>query len=112
MYIEWTSIIFVIAVILAMLCIIKLIEKKTNLNPEIKRKLFHISMGLTMLTFPYIFTSSISVGILGVIAITFMYVLKHTKLKDSLGTVLYGVDRESLGEIFFAISVFLIFKTN
>lgn len=109
MYVEWTSIIFVIAVILAMLCIIKLIEKKTNLNPEIKRKLFHISMGLTMLTFPYIFASSISVGILGVIAVIFMYILKHTKLKDSLGTVLYGVDRESLGEIFFAISVFLIF---
>lgn len=109
MFIEWKSIILVIVLIVVALLIIKLIEKKTNLNAEIKRKLFHISMGLTMLTFPYIFTSIFSVGILGVIAIIFMYILKHTKLKDTLGTVLYGVDRESLGEIFFAISVFLIF---
>jgi len=38
-----------------------------------------------------------------------LFAIKHTKLKESIGTVLYGVERESLGEIFFVISVFIIF---
>lgn len=109
MIIEWKSMLFVIVVLFVMLLIIKAIEKKANLNGEIKRKLFHVTMGLVMLTFPYIFTSSFSVGLLGIIALIIMYFLKHSKLKQTLGTVLYSVDRDSIGEIFFIISVFLVF---
>lgn len=107
--IEWFSILFVVLVLLIALIIIKIIEKKYDLNPEIKRKLFHMSMGIVMLTFPYIFTSVISVGVLGVIALIVLFLLKYTKLKNSLGTILYSVSRESLGEVFFVISVFSIF---
>lgn len=46
---------------------------------------------------------------LGGLALIILFLIKHTKLKDSIGTVLYGVERESLGEIFFVISVFIIF---
>ena len=109
MVIEWTSILFVVSLLLLVLLIIKIIEKKTNINGELKRKLFHVSMGLVMLTFPYIFNSAVSVGILGIIALVVLMVLKHSKLKNSLGTILYSVNRESLGEIFFVVSVFTIF---
>lgn len=109
MVIEWTSILFVVSLLLLSLAIIKIVESKTNINGEIKRKLFHMSMGLVMLTFPHIFHSVISVGVLGVLALIVLFALKHTKLKNSFGTVLYSVDRESLGEIFFVISVFTIF---
>lgn len=109
MIIEWKSILLVILIIFIMLLIIKLIDKKVKLNGEIKRKMFHTSMGLTMLLLPYIFTSILSVAALGIIALIIMYFLKNTKLKSSLGSVLYDIDRESLGEIFFVISVFLIF---
>ena len=109
MVIEWTSILFVVSLLFLVLLIIKIIEKKTNINGELKRKLFHVSMGLVMLTFPYIFNSALSVGILGIIALAVLRVLKHSKLKNSLGTILYSVNRESLGEIFFVVSVFTIF---
>lgn len=109
MTIEWTSILFVVVLLLVALIIIKIIEKKANINGETKRKLFHMTMGLVMLTFPYIFESVISVGILGIIALIVLLMLKYTKLKESLGTILYSVSRESLGEIFFVISVFTIF---
>ena len=109
MVIEWTSILFVVSLLFLALLIIKIIEKKTNINGELKRKLFHVSMGLVMLTFPYIFNSALSVGILGIIALAVLMVLKHSKLKNSLGTILYSVNRESLGEIFFVVSVFTIF---
>ena len=109
MVIEWTSILFVVSLLFLALLVIKIIEKKTNINGELKRKLFHVSMGLVMLTFPYIFNSAVSVGILGIIALVVLMVLKHSKLKNSLGTILYSVNRESLGEIFFVVSVFTIF---
>lgn len=109
MIIEWTSILFIIALLTIALCTIKLIDNKLKIEPEIKRKMIHGTMGILMLTFPYIFKSNLSVGVLGIIAIVILLILKNTKLKESLGTVLYSVNRESWGEIFFVISVFLIF---
>lgn len=109
MIIEWKSILFVAIMLVFILILIKLIDKKFKLDGEVKRKIFHVSMGLIMLTFPYIFSYSLSVGILGIIAIIFLYLLKNTKLKEILGTALYSVERESMGEIFFAISVFIVF---
>ena len=87
-------------------------EKKTNINSELKRKLFHVSMGIVMLIFPYIFRFSISVFVLAIFSLIILVILKNTKLKDSFGTILYSVNRESLGEIFFVISVLLIFYYN
>ena len=101
MVIEWKSMLFVIVILFIALIIIKLVEKRANLKGEVKRKIFHITMG--------IFKSSLSVWILGVFAIGVMYVLKNTKLKQSIGSVLYSVDRESMGEIFFILSIFIIF---
>lgn len=107
--IEWVSILFVSFILIIALGIIKLIEKKTNINEEVKRKAFHVSMGIVMLIFPYIFENVLSVGILAILSLIILFILKHTELKKSLGTVLYSVKRESFGEIFFVISVFLIF---
>ena len=66
-------------------------------------------MGLVTLTFPHIFKNELSIGILGILALIIFFILKHSILKNSLGTILYSVSRESLGEIFFVISVFIIF---
>ncbi len=107
--IEWKSILLVLVILLVDILLIKLIEKKTDIHPELKRKLFHVTMGVVMLSFPFIFTNPISVGLLGIIALAAMLLLKNTKLKDSFGTILYSVDRESLGEIFFIFSVFIVF---
>ena len=109
MIIEWTSILLIIVLLSIALCTIKMIEKKLNLEPETKRKMLHGAMGIVMLSFPYIFKSNFSVGLLAIIAILILIILKRTKLRESLGTVLYSVNRESMGEIFFVISVFLIF---
>lgn len=107
--IEWKCILLVVLLLMTSLVVLKLFEKKLNLNAEIKRKLFHMSMGVVMLLFPYIFNSIISVGTLGIIALVVLFCLKNTKLKNNLGTILYSVNRESLGEVFFVISVFTIF---
>lgn len=107
--IEWKSILLILTILSAVLVTVKLIDKKMNLSGELKRKLFHMSMGLVMLILPHIFTSTLSVGILGVIALVILGVLKNTKLKQSIGSVVYSVERESLGEVFFVLSVFLLY---
>lgn len=109
MGIEWISIILVAFIMLVAMGILKIIEKKTKISGELKRKLFHITMGLVVLIFPYIFHNRQSVVIIGVVCILIFILMKRTKLKNSIGTILYSVERESLGEIFFAISVVLIF---
>lgn len=107
--IEWESIFLIIILLSLDVIFLKLIENKTKLNGELKRKLFHVSMGVVTLIFPYIFKNTFSVLILAILALIILFILKNTKLKESFGTILYSVKRESLGEIFFVISVFLIF---
>lgn len=109
MKINWLSILFVGTVLFLALLVINLIDKNKKMNSELKRKMFHVTMGLTTLLFPYIFDNIISLAILAVIAVLVLFVIKHTNLKKGIGDALYGVKRESLGEVFFCISVFLIF---
>lgn len=112
MVVEWKGILLILSILIIALIIIKIIEKYTNINGEIKRKLFHITMGLVMLLLPHIFTSVYSVGLLGIIALVILFLLKK-KFKNSLGSVLYEVDRESMRRnIFcnFCICNFLLVK--
>lgn len=109
MDIEWINVSLVALGMIVLLGILKLIEKNIKINGELKRKIFHITMGLVVLSFPYIFKNRISVVMIGTICIIIFILMRHTKLKKSIGSILYSVDRESLGEIFFAISVVLIF---
>ncbi len=109
MVIEWTGIIFILILLVLDLLTISIIDRIKKLNGELKRKLFHITMGLSMLALPYIFSSIYSVLVLAVLAIISLLIIKHTKFKNSIGSVLYSVERQSWGEIFFVISVFVIF---
>ena len=107
--IEITGILIIVAIVISALIIINLIDKKKNLKSEVKRKAFHMSMGMAMLLFPYLFENVISVGLLAILAIIGMLLLKYSKLKNNLGKTLYSIERKSLGEFYFIISIFLIF---
>ena len=107
--IEWSKVLLAIFIMIIDVLILKLIEKKTNIDGELKRKLFHMSMGIIVLTFPFIFKNRQSVVVLGSACILAFIIMKNTNLKKTIGSVLYSVNRESSGEIFFAISVILIF---
>ena len=107
--IEWQGMLFIAVLVVLDLLTINLICKFKKIKPEVRRKMFHMSMGLVMLTFPYLFKSALSVGILGIISIVFFLVLRNTKLKNTLGQSLYSVKRKSDGELYFVASVFFIY---
>lgn len=101
-----------ISIISTILLTVILFSKKIfkNTSKEGARKLIHVCTGITTLTFPFIFDSHIPVLIIGILSLIALTLLKHVKfLRKNFGKGLFGVDRKSYGEIFFGISVVILF---
>ncbi|MDE2769608.1 MAG: hypothetical protein OXI44_00300 [Bacteroidota bacterium] len=103
-----------IAVILGALAVLlvglKAVEKKKRFHPEILRKGVHVGMGLVVLPLPWMLDGAWPMIILGGLACATLVATRLIpSLRGGIGTVLGGVDREGLGEIYFAISVTILF---
>lgn len=84
------------------------LSKIAKLDPEIGRKLVHISLGLYCLTFPWIFSHAWEVAAMCLLAIL-VFLLARGTMRKQLGGGLHGVTRQSYGELLFAVSVALLF---
>lgn len=73
---------------------------------ELKRKALHISVGLTALSFPLFLTAPwMIVTALGLVVVWLLAVRRIPTLRRHFGSVLHEVSRDSLGEIYFALSI-------
>ena len=73
---------------------------------ELRRKALHIGIGLTALSFPlFLNTPSKIIAVLGLVIAWFIAIRHNPSLRRRFGTVLHDVRRESLGEIYFALSI-------
>ena len=79
-----------------------------KLDPELGRKLVHISLGLYCLTFPFVFSEAWEVALTCALALG-IFLLARGTMRQSLGAGLHGVARTSYGELLFAVSVALLF---
>ncbi|MDZ4760851.1 MAG: hypothetical protein SGJ21_07250 [Alphaproteobacteria bacterium] len=84
------------------------LSRFARLDPEVGRKLVHVSLGLYCLTFPWIFDSPWEVATMCALA-TGLFALARGALRTSLGEGLHAVRRVSYGEVLFALSVALLF---
>ncbi len=80
-----------------------------KLDPEIGRKLVHISLGLYCLTFPYVFSAVWEVAATPAGWSRSWFLLARGTMRKSLGGGLHAVQRTSYGELLFAVSVALLF---
>ena len=81
-----------------------------HLTPEGSRKTIHIVMGCTALAFPFVFSNKWSVVFLGIAAIAALVSMRRNEyLREGVGTALFGVRRKSLGDIYFVISIVVVF---
>jgi len=81
-----------------------------RLTPEGSRKIIHVTMGCAALSFPFIFEHRLTIVILGIFAIAFLLFLRiHKGLRSGVGTTLLGIQRKSLGDIYFVISIVIVF---
>jgi phytol kinase len=70
-------------------------------------------MGLFVLPLPWVFESTWPVWCLGALAVCGLVLLRTLPRRESgMGAVLGGVDRESLGEVFFPIAVAILFQLS
>lgn len=88
------------------------VKKRFNLAPEISRKIIHISLGLTTLSFPWIFHETWPVWLMSIVSIGLLLILRYSKLRNNLGASLHSVNRHSFGEICFPLSVAILFQLS
>lgn len=106
----WLGMALVAIVLAGLLGGLRLWQHLGTPHPELTRKLLHIGMGTVTLTFPWLFAEAWPIVVLGVLSVSGMLALRLVKgLKSSLGCVVTGVSRVSLGEVYFPLAVALLF---
>jgi phytol kinase len=106
----WLGIGLVLGVLGTLMTLLRLYQVLVAPHPEVTRKLLHIGMGLTTLTFPWLFGELWPVALLAALSVALFLALRVVKaLKQGLGSVVGGVDRASLGEVYFPVSVAILF---
>src|SRR5262249_14997400 len=75
-------------------------------HPELLRKMMHVGMGLTTLSFPWLFDRAWPVLALGGLSVVLLVCLRTVgRLRAGVGQVVGGVARFSLGDIYFPLAV-------
>jgi phytol kinase len=99
-----------LALLISLLVGLRMLSRRYPLSPEALRKLFHVGGGLSTLAFPWIFPSYMPVVVLALVTIPALLALKYVRaLRASFGSVLYGIRRASFGEVYFPLSICVLF---
>ncbi|HEV8379574.1 MAG TPA: hypothetical protein VGP99_12045 [Tepidisphaeraceae bacterium] len=102
----WIGIAIIFGAFVLLWSALAVYRKLANPNPEFLRKLLHVGMGLVTLLLPFLFDRSWPVILLASICALALAAAKYWK---PLGAVVGGVERASLGDIYFPVSVAIIF---
>jgi phytol kinase len=78
-------------------------------HPEVVRKLLHVGMGMVTASFPWLFDSAWPVASLAILAVSMLLCLRVVaRFRNGIGQVVCGVQRSSLGEIYFPLGITLL----
>jgi phytol kinase len=82
------------------------ISSGRTITKELKRKALHIGVGMTALAFPFFLDSTWKVVVALGTALAWLLAVRVVPiLRRHFGSVLHGVRRRSLGEVYFALSI-------
>lgn len=101
----WIGIVLALAGTGAVLALARFLQQRRGISPELSRKIVHIGGGLVASTFPWLFTDTWPVLVITLLSITSLQLLRATEM----GSVLHGVRRASWGDLYFPITVGLLF---
>lgn len=106
----WLGIVIVLVILGGLITGLHFLRLLYSPPPELTRKLLHIGMGLVTLSFPWLFNTVWPVLLLACISALGLMALKFYKpLQRHLGGVIDGIERKSMGEIYFPLAVGLLF---
>jgi phytol kinase len=107
---DYLTVAVVLGVLAILFGLLRLYQVKAAPPPERVRKLFHVLAGLFGLPLPWIFNRFAPVLLLGVIAlIAFVAMRFSIRLRRGVGQVLFGVQRDSVGELCYIVGILLLF---
>lgn len=106
----WLGMVVVLAAVAILMIALRTIAKRASADPEWMRKGAHVGTGLITLSLPWLFDSAWPVLLLCAVSVAGMAALQlSTILRREFGRILHGVQRASGGEIYFPISVGILF---
>jgi len=106
----WGAVAAALAAFLLLYAVLQAIARTGHVRPETTRKLLHTGSGLLTLAFPFLFRDIGPVLLLtGASALVIAIVKFVPAARARFGGVAHRVDRRTLGELYFPISVALLF---
>lgn len=105
-----SGIALVLTALLALFLIVRAAQPFLGIPPELARKLFHVGGGLVTLGFPWLFSANWPVIVLAGFATLALLLVRYARpARRHLGGVLYGVERDSVGELCFPLAAAALF---
>lgn len=106
----WLVVVPVFALVIAVLLLLRAYQVLAKPEPEMVRKLFHLSGGLLGLLLPWLFHSVLPVlALAAAVMLLFLTLRLVPALRDGPGQVLTGVKRKTVGEFSFVAAFCLLF---
>lgn len=100
----------VLLALIVLLVVIYSLGKRYKWHSEWQRKILHVGLGLTSLTFPWIFEYFWEVLVVCTIAVAILLIIRYAPmLRRGVGKSIYSIKRFSLGELLFATSIAFLF---
>lgn len=112
MSMQWIGALSVIVLGIVLIIGLAICQARYPMHPEVVRKLLHVGMGLTALSFPWLFRDIEPVlGVVGAAMVVLVAVRKAPYLRR-FGTVLDGVARSSRGDVCFLVAIVALFALS
>src|SRR5262249_29731851 len=106
----WAAVALVLAGFLLLFIVLQIYARSTGAQAETTRKMFHTGSGVLTLVFPFLFREMWPVLLLTGFSALFVAGVKVLPgLRDRFGLVANRVERPTLGEVYFPVSVAWLF---
>lgn len=106
----WLVVTFLLAGLLLLLAVLRAWQVAFGPHPELVRKLFHLGGGMLALPLPWLFSSPGPVIVLAGFALVILGMLRAVPfLRRGPGQVLAAVERNTVGEFCFILSLVVLF---
>jgi len=107
---QWLAIAASLAAFMLLFAVVQLLARSGVVGPEGTRKMVHAGSGVLTLAFPFIFHDVWPVLLLTLSSASVLALVKFVPaLRRSMGRAVSGVNRTTLGEIYFPVSVAWLF---
>ena len=107
---EWGATAAIATSLLIVLAALRALAKWKRVGGELLRKGMHVALGLSALTYPWLFRSAVPPMIIAALTLSVLLLLRYApRVRTELGGVVHNIDRSSEGDLWFPVSVAAVF---